>query len=136
VATVNPIEYLCRVGIVTGVSPHRCFDQRPALPVVSRVQDQQRSRREPASSISVPIAEWRTKHDPNRISVCNEGYIVTVPRVQPVLAESEGKPPADFDRRIEILDEHGGAVEIDEDMLLEAMPDFIQFLPRDLDEFA
>ena len=75
--------------------------------------------------------EWRTKRDPNRINLCDEGYIVTFPRVQPVLAESEGKPPADFDRRIEILDESGGTVEIDEDMLLEAMPDFIRFLPRE-----
>jgi hypothetical protein len=41
------------------------------------------------------------------------------------------KAPADFDRRIEILDENGVAVQIDEDMLLEAMADFTQFLPRD-----
>jgi len=75
--------------------------------------------------------EWRTKRDPNRINVCDEGYIVTFPRVQPVLAESVGKPPADFDRRIKILDENGGAVEIDEDMLLEAMPDYIPFLPHE-----
>ena len=75
--------------------------------------------------------EWRTKRDPKRIVFCNEGYIVTFPRVQPILAESEGKAPADFDRRIEILDENGVAVEIDEDMLLEAMPDLIQFLPHD-----
>ncbi len=75
--------------------------------------------------------EWRTKRDPKHINVCNEGYIVTFPRVQPVLAESEGKPPADFDRRIEILDENGGAVEIDEDMLLEAMRDFTPFLPHE-----
>ena len=75
--------------------------------------------------------EWRTKRDPNRINVCDEGYIVTFPRVQLISAESEGKPPADFDRRIEILDENGGAEEIDEDMLLEAMRDFIPFLPRE-----
>ncbi len=75
--------------------------------------------------------EWRTKRDPNHITVSNEGYIVTFPRAQPVSAESEGKLPADFDRRIEILDENGGAVEIDEDMLLEAMPDFIPFLPQE-----
>ncbi len=75
--------------------------------------------------------EWRTKRDPNRIIVCDEGYIVTFPRVQPISAESEGKSPADFDRRIEILDENGTAVEIDEDMLLEAMRDFTPFLPRE-----
>jgi hypothetical protein len=75
--------------------------------------------------------EWRTKRDPNRVSVCDEGYIVTFPREQSISAESEGKPPADFDRRIVILDENGGTVEIDEDMLLEAMPDLIRFLPRE-----
>jgi hypothetical protein len=64
-------------------------------------------------------------------NVCEEGYIVTFPRIQPVSAESEGKSPADFDRRTEILDENGGTVDIDENMLLEAMPDFIQFLPRE-----
>jgi hypothetical protein len=75
--------------------------------------------------------EWRTKRDPNRINVCDEGYIVTFPRVQSLLAESEGKPPADFDRRITILDEDGGTVEVDEDMLLEAMQDYTPFLPRE-----
>jgi hypothetical protein len=75
--------------------------------------------------------EWRTKRDPNRITVCDEGSIVTIPRMQPILAESEGKPPADFDRLVEILDENGGAVEIDEDMLLEAMRDYTPFLPHE-----
>jgi hypothetical protein len=72
-----------------------------------------------------------TKRDPNRIDVCSEGHIVTFPRVQSIYTESEGKPLADFERRIKILDENGGAVEIDEDMLLEAMQDFTQFLPRE-----
>jgi hypothetical protein len=72
--------------------------------------------------------EWLTKRDPNRISVC-EGHIVTFPREQSIFAESEVKRPADFDKRIAIADEHGGSEEIDEDMLLEAMPDFTQFLP-------
>jgi hypothetical protein len=45
------------------------------------------------------------------------------------LAESEGKPPADFDRHIEILDEDSGVVEIDEDMLLEAMQDLSLLIP-------
>ena len=75
--------------------------------------------------------EWRTKRDPNRINVCDQGYITTFPREQPILAESEGKPPADFDKRIKILDENGDTVESDENMLLEAMPDFIPFLPRE-----
>ena len=71
------------------------------------------------------------KRDPNRIEVCDDEYIVTFPREQPIFAESEGKPPADFDKRIKILDENGGTEEIDEDMLLEAMPDFTQFLPKE-----
>ena len=75
--------------------------------------------------------EWKTKRDPTRIIVCNEGHIRTFPRVQPVYAESVGKSPADFDRHIEISDENGGVVEIDEDMLMEAMPDFIPFLPEE-----
>ena len=75
--------------------------------------------------------EWKTKRDPSRIHVCDEGYIVTFPRVQLLSAESEGKSPADFDRRIVILDGNGDAVEIDEDMLLEAMQDFVPFLPRE-----
>lgn len=75
--------------------------------------------------------EWRTKRDPNRIIVCDEGHIVTFPRIQSALAESRRKSPADFDKLIKIVDEHGGTEEIDEDMLLEAMQDFTQFLPED-----
>ena len=75
--------------------------------------------------------EWRTKRDPNRITVCDEGYIVTFPREQSIFAESEGYTPADFDRLIEISGESGGPVEIDENMLLEAMPDHLDFLPHE-----
>jgi hypothetical protein len=74
--------------------------------------------------------EWRTKRDPNRINVCDEGCIVTFPREQSIFAESEGYTPADFDRLIEISGESGGPAEIDENMLLEAMPDHIPFLPH------
>jgi hypothetical protein len=68
---------------------------------------------------------------PMRIAVSDEGYIRTFPRKNSIFAESEGYEPADFDRRIEISGESGGAEEIDENMLLEAMPDFIPFLPRE-----
>ena len=54
---------------------------------------------------------------------------MTYPREQSILAESTGKLPADFDKRIKVVDETGGSEEIDEDMLLEAMPDFTPFLP-------
>jgi len=75
--------------------------------------------------------DWKTKRDPMRIEVSDEGYIRTFPRKNSIFAESEGYQPADFDRRIEISGESGGTENIDENMLLEAMPDFIPFLPRD-----
>jgi hypothetical protein len=75
--------------------------------------------------------EWETRRDPMRIRVSDESYILTFPRKNRILAESEGYEPADFDRRIEISGESGGVEEIDENMLLEAMPDFIPFLPRE-----
>jgi hypothetical protein len=64
------------------------------------------------------------------IIVSDEGYVVTFPRaLSSIFAESEGYKPAEFDRWIEISGEIGSSVAIDENMLLEAMPDFIQFLP-------
>jgi hypothetical protein len=75
--------------------------------------------------------EWQTKRDAMRIKISDEGYLVTFPPALSILAESEGYEPADFDRRIEISGESGSTVEIDENMLLEAMPDFIPFLPRE-----
>jgi hypothetical protein len=47
------------------------------------------------------------------------------------LAESEGYKPADFDRLVEISGESDVTEEIDENTLLEALPDFIPFLPRE-----
>jgi hypothetical protein len=73
--------------------------------------------------------EWRTKRDAMRIIVSDKGHLVTFPRKNSILTESEGYEPADFDRRIEISGESGSTVGIDENMLLEAMPDFIPFLP-------
>jgi hypothetical protein len=75
--------------------------------------------------------EWRTKRDAMRITLSDEGYVTTHPRAQSISAESEGYKPADFDRLIEISGERGSTIEIDENMLLEAMPDFIPFLPRE-----
>jgi hypothetical protein len=66
-----------------------------------------------------------------RIEVSEEGYLETFPLALSILAESEGYKPAEFDRLIEISGETGGTVEIDENMLLEAMPDFVPFLPRE-----
>jgi hypothetical protein len=76
--------------------------------------------------------EWKTKRDAMRITVSEDGYLVTYPPVLPsIFDESEGYIPAEFDRLIEISGESGSTVQIDENMLLEAMPDFIPFLPRE-----
>jgi hypothetical protein len=74
--------------------------------------------------------EWDSKRDPMRITVSDEGYVATYPRVLSISAESEGYKPAEFDRKIEIVEEGGRTTPIDENMLLEAMPDFVPFLPR------
>jgi hypothetical protein len=57
--------------------------------------------------------------------------VITFPPDLSIFAESEGYRPADFDRLIEISGESGSTIEIDENMLLEGMPDFIPFLPRE-----
>jgi hypothetical protein len=74
--------------------------------------------------------EWRTKRHATRITL-GDGYITTYPRVlSSPLQESEGYKPADFDRLVEIAGADGSAEIIDENMLLEAMPDHLQFLPH------
>lgn len=72
-----------------------------------------------------------TKRDAMRIKISDDGYLVTFPPALWIFAESEGYKPADFDRRIDISADSGSTVEIDENMLLEAVPDFIPFLPRE-----
>jgi hypothetical protein len=75
--------------------------------------------------------EWCTKRDAMRITL-GDDYIATYPiALSSPLAESEGYKEANFDRLIEISGESGSTVEIDENMLLEAMPDFTPFLPRE-----
>jgi hypothetical protein len=74
--------------------------------------------------------EWGTKRDPMHILV-DRGYLTTFPLDLPILTESEGYKPADFDKLIEISGETGAPEEIDEKMLLEAMPDFTPFLPHE-----
>jgi hypothetical protein len=67
-----------------------------------------------------------------RIIVHDEGYVITFPPALPsMFDESEGYAPAEFDRAIEISGENGGVIEIDENMLLEGMPDFSPFLERE-----
>ena len=73
--------------------------------------------------------EWKTKRHATRVVLAEE-HLMTFPREQSIFTESEGYKPADFDRIVEISE--GGAVEeIDENTLLEAMPDFTPFLPRE-----
>jgi hypothetical protein len=75
--------------------------------------------------------EWQTKRDPMRIAVNDLSYVSTFPLKNSIFKESEGYEPADFDRCIEISGESGTIEMIDENMLLEAMPDFIPFLPKE-----
>jgi hypothetical protein len=75
--------------------------------------------------------EWSTKRDPMRV-VLGEDHLRTFPiALSSPLAESEGYKPADFDRLVEISVESDVKEEIDENTLLEAMPDFIPFLPHE-----
>jgi hypothetical protein len=75
--------------------------------------------------------EWRSKRDAMRITL-GDSYVGTYPiALSSPLAESEGYKPADFDRGAEISGEGDSTVEIDENMLLEGMPDFTPFLPHE-----
>jgi hypothetical protein len=75
--------------------------------------------------------EWGTKRDAMRITL-GDSYIATYPiALSSPLTESEGYKPADFDRLVEISGESGNREKIDENVLLEAMPDFMPFLPRE-----
>jgi hypothetical protein len=75
--------------------------------------------------------EWNTKRDAMRVTL-GDSYIATYPiALSSPLAESEGYKPADFDRLIEISGENGSTIEIDENVVLEGMPDFMPFLPRE-----
>jgi hypothetical protein len=74
--------------------------------------------------------EWRTKRHAMRIEVSDDGCLVTYPPAHTtIFDESEGYLPVDFDKLIEIFGEGGDTIPVDENMMLEAMPDFIPFLP-------
>jgi len=58
--------------------------------------------------------------------------LLTMPISKSKLDESEGYLPVDFDRSVEITGEDGRAETIDdEDMLFEATPDHVQWLPHE-----
>lgn len=75
--------------------------------------------------------EWKTKRDPMRVVLHDDGYIVTFPPALSILRESDGYKPADFDRLVEVSGDNGVVDTIDENMMLEAMPDFMPFLPHE-----
>jgi hypothetical protein len=67
-----------------------------------------------------------------RIALGDEGYVGTFPIALSILAESEGKVPADFDTLVEISGNGDDVREVvDENTVLEAMPDHLQFLPHE-----
>ena len=78
--------------------------------------------------------DWSTKrHATWEVRLAGDGSdsLLTMPIRQSKLDESEGYEPVDFDRPAEIVDEHGRTVTIDEDVLFEAMPDHVQWLPHE-----
>lgn len=75
--------------------------------------------------------EWSTKRDAMRIEL-GDDHVITYPiALSSPLVESEGYKPADFDRLVEIAAEDGGTEIVDENTLLEAMPDHVEFLPHE-----
>lgn len=75
--------------------------------------------------------EWRTKRDAMRVELGEEHVLTFPPTLPSILDESEGYMPANFDRLVEISGESGSILQVDENTLLEATPDFIPFLPRE-----
>jgi hypothetical protein len=71
--------------------------------------------------------DWRAKRDAQQIIVDEHG-ILTFPRAGSPFEESWGYAPADFDRDD---DENEDTLRIDENMLLEAMPDRVEWLPHE-----
>jgi hypothetical protein len=75
--------------------------------------------------------DWRTKRDAMRIDI-GDGYFTTYPIELPSpFEESEGYTRVDFDSLLTVSEESGVISEVDEDTLLEAMPDYLPFLPHE-----
>jgi hypothetical protein len=78
--------------------------------------------------------DWSTKrHATWGVKLAGDGSdsLLTMPISQSKLDESEGHEPVDFDRSAEITDERGRTVTIAEDVLFEAMPDHVPWLPHE-----
>ncbi len=105
------VFYGCRLALARG---------KPSLAGRWRVETRQMS------------FEWRSKRDAMRVRLDDDGCLVTYPILLPSpFAESEGYKPADFDRLIEIAGDGSEFETIDENLLLEAQPDFMPLLPRE-----
>ena len=75
--------------------------------------------------------EWMTKRDAMRIEI-DTSTVATYPITLPSrLTESEGHPPVDFDSRFTVSDDSGVTIEVDNEMLQEAMQDFTPDLPHE-----
>jgi hypothetical protein len=61
--------------------------------------------------------EWRSKRDPMRVKLNDDGSLATFPPLNSIFAESEGYEPEEF--------------ATEDDIKLEAMPDYIPFLPHE-----
>jgi hypothetical protein len=79
----------------------------------------------------VETFEWASKRDPINISVNEDGSLSTFPLAGRLTLESDGYKPADFDKLLKFRDRDGQEFSLDEDTLLEAQPDFTEFLPRE-----
>jgi hypothetical protein len=76
--------------------------------------------------------DWSTKrHATWGVRLAGDGSdsLVTMPISQLKLDESEAYEPVDFDRPAQIVDENGRTVTIEDDVLFEAMPDHVPWLP-------
>lgn len=74
--------------------------------------------------------EWNTKRDAMKIDLEKDDCMATFPIKQSPFDESEYYQPTDFDKLLQISADNG-EFEIDENMLLEAMPDYTPFLPHE-----
>jgi hypothetical protein len=79
--------------------------------------------------------DWSTKRDPAwKVGFAKDGSdsLTTMPLSQSKFDESQGYEPANFDWSVEIADDEGRSVMIDDDdLLFEAMPDHVSFLPHE-----
>jgi hypothetical protein len=75
--------------------------------------------------------EWSAKRDAKRVEI-GDGHFATYPVWLPsAFMESDGHPPVDFDSLYTTTDDSGAIFEVDENTVLEAMPDYLPDLPHE-----